>query len=579
MSGILRIDNVLMQVKGKLQENRVKLWLSPYYEDGIGAVDDEIERLSISMAQELNVPVDYCKAALSELQNNALDKLRAQAEFAETGLATIKVRAPNQVGGTRLITINVKLTEIGSTLQELVAKELGTCPLSVKLISAGKVINSHQVLSEQNIKNNQQIMALTLKSSENLAEDAAYNKVQKAREDAQLLINQNEKFMDMEDQKGNAIHLPPEEKNSLMMALAMHEKGRAELKKKNYTDALLFLLDADNEFSHCNSKLLETVDNYALLNLDIAWCYLCLKSVMQLPAAERRLQICESKFKESYGENLDRVMFLKGCTGNEKALIMRLHLLQAIVLYHQNRRYESQSLLLLAESELNQLKISDESVNAIVEMGKSSRRAARKRSRKEQTLLQQVSESKDKTWVNPRSLADLVDMGFPSELCVVALQLSNNKVDDAIDMLRNNHTALEQKVVDDFIPNSSIVDQMTKMGFHPDIIQMSLRKAKNNLIEAVEMLLSMQSDGTYANLLSSILPSSSSTTPSTSALSAITSMLPTSSQDQKLQDHANAMKAFKRFSDGVSSTDDDYLDFALDMEENFIAEYKSFLSL
>lgn len=143
-------------------------------------------------------------------------------------------------------------------------------------------------------------MAVILESSDNSAENAAYDRVQKAREDAQLLINQKRhEFMQvswftqshrsthavnyffplpqMEDQKGNAIHLPPQERNSLMMALAMHEKAKVELKKDNFTEALLLLLDADNEFSHCNSQLLESVDNYALLNLDIAWCYLCLK--------------------------------------------------------------------------------------------------------------------------------------------------------------------------------------------------------------------------------------------------------------------------------------------------------------
>lgn len=49
---------------------------------------------------------------------------------------------------------------------------------------------------------------------------------------------------------------------------------------------------------------------------------------------------------------------------------MRLHLLQAIVLFHQNRRLEAQNVLLLAETELNQLKISDDSVMALVDMGK-----------------------------------------------------------------------------------------------------------------------------------------------------------------------------------------------------------------
>lgn len=43
MSTNLRIDNVLIQVRSKLQEDGVKLWLSPYYEEGIGSNDDEIE--------------------------------------------------------------------------------------------------------------------------------------------------------------------------------------------------------------------------------------------------------------------------------------------------------------------------------------------------------------------------------------------------------------------------------------------------------------------------------------------------------------------------------------------------------
>lgn len=51
---------------------------------------------------------------------------------------------------------------------------------------------------------------------------------------------------------------------------------------------------------------------------------------------------------------------------------MRLHLLQAIVLYHQNRRSEAQNALVLAESEMIQLKISDESLTMLVDMGEWS---------------------------------------------------------------------------------------------------------------------------------------------------------------------------------------------------------------
>lgn len=171
---------------------------------------------------------------------------------------------------------------------------------SVKLINAGKVINSHEMLSEQNLKCNGKIMTIISESSQNLAEsvaqNAAYDRVQKARDDAQLLINRT-KFLQVSvalslsvwslqlitlshqltDQQGNSVHVPPEEGNLIRMGLAMYEKAKVEMKKKNYSEALLFLLEADNDFKHCRSDLLESSDNGARLNLDIVWCYLCLK--------------------------------------------------------------------------------------------------------------------------------------------------------------------------------------------------------------------------------------------------------------------------------------------------------------
>lgn len=37
------------------------------------------------MCQILNIPYDYCLAAINELQTNAIDKLRARDDFAKTG--------------------------------------------------------------------------------------------------------------------------------------------------------------------------------------------------------------------------------------------------------------------------------------------------------------------------------------------------------------------------------------------------------------------------------------------------------------------------------------------------------------
>lgn len=84
--------------------------------------------------------------------------------------------------------------------------------------------------------------------------------------------------MQMEDQDGNAVFLPPSENRALIMAMSFYEKARAAMKRKDYAECLILLLEADELFSICNSKFLDKIDNYALVNLDIVWCYMCLKA-------------------------------------------------------------------------------------------------------------------------------------------------------------------------------------------------------------------------------------------------------------------------------------------------------------
>lgn len=170
---------------------------------------------------------------------------------------------------------------------------------SVKLISSGIILNRLQTLDDQQLHNNQQVMAIVMEttSTEANEESAVYDKFQTTKSDAEILLKRSDSYMDvsfsvipfkknefnflwffqMEDQDGNIVHLPPEEKRALLMALAMHEKGRAALKREDFNEALILLLDADQEYKTCNSRMLESVDNYALLNLDIVWSYLMLK--------------------------------------------------------------------------------------------------------------------------------------------------------------------------------------------------------------------------------------------------------------------------------------------------------------
>lgn len=83
------------------------------------------------------------------------------------------------------------------------------------------------------------------------------------------------------------------------------------------------------------------------------------------------MEICEKHFKKSYGENLDRVITLKGNASSERALIMRLHLLKAILNFHQNQRNQAYSLITTAELEWQQLQVNESLLMTLIEMGKN----------------------------------------------------------------------------------------------------------------------------------------------------------------------------------------------------------------
>lgn len=62
------------------------------------------------------------------------------------------------------------------------------------------------------------------------------------------------------------------------------------------------------------------VDNYALLNLDIVWCYLHLQSFQYLSDAESRLKICETSLIRAYGSNFERLSTVKEACGKFKII-------------------------------------------------------------------------------------------------------------------------------------------------------------------------------------------------------------------------------------------------------------------
>lgn len=171
------------------------------------------KRLATDFASALGIPKDSCLMALSELQNTAIDKLNARREFADHGIATIKVRAPTQsASGTRLVTVKINLHQMGSEFHQLVADTLHLPRRTIKIINAGKFVVDELTLNQQNICNNQQVMAIVVRGGPDTTEESGastsktssessdniHAKLAKAREDAEMLTSQQDySFMEV----------------------------------------------------------------------------------------------------------------------------------------------------------------------------------------------------------------------------------------------------------------------------------------------------------------------------------------------------------------------------------------------
>lgn len=332
-------------------------------------------------------------------------------------------------------------------------------------------MDADQSLASQGVVNNQKFMLIIMEEDERgrKEKESVHRRLQSAKDDALLLMQRQNKYMTMEDQDGNAIHLPPGEQQALMLALAIHEKGKAALKRGHHNEALFLLLEADTEFSRCQSGLLSTVDNYALLYLDIVWCYLKLRSADYLEDAAKRLQQCEDQLTASYGPGMGRVEKIKGNSANERCLLMRLHLMQGIVAYHKNRRDEARLKFNEVQMELQVLKIDEHSLKALVEIGfaenearialreaagnvtdavtricrkRDERESARKTAKKERKMAKRTD--RDNHWVNPKTLNTLTEMGYDVEAALIALRESGNDIDRALLLLTDIPSLMAQ---------------------------------------------------------------------------------------------------------------------------------------
>lgn len=623
MTTELEDENYVIQIRAKLNEQNVKLWELPFYNPSTReSIELELEKLAKSFHEQLtNVALPDCLQTVRKLQQNALDKLASKDEFTRTGVATLRIRAPTQGAANRHFDVKCKTAEPALELAKLVAEQVQTDVGRIKLVSAGRVLHLDRTLAEQNVRNGATVMALIMVQSAEAAqqESNTFDRVYKIRSDAEKIIDGNERsdFLSLEDQDGNALHLPKAEKKALLMALTLYEKGKAALRKENFEEALLLFLEADSDFRMCNSQLLTVVDNYALLNLDIVWCYLCLKNLNQLPDAEQRLRLCEEKFRQSYGENMRRVTAIKGTQQcSEKALLLRLHLLKAVLFFHQNKREEAGIMFQVVETEIQSLRVDDGALSTLLDCGfelTESRIALRacsnnleaaiefingrretvtaneKKSKRERDIYKRIGHSDD-TRINIELVDQLVEMGFSESLAAVALRKNGNDLVEALNDLHSKPDSLKTELASSIEPCKKLTAKLVDLGFHEEVAQSVLKQTLNNFDEAVEFLVNARQNNEYDFLLAAATADSSSASSSSepSAERSSEDACPAGPSRKKVKNERKSESdakqemldiLYKSFSKDIESNSDTYLDLPLVEEATILEQYKKLLNM
>ncbi|XP_039819708.1 NEDD8 ultimate buster 1-like isoform X3 [Panicum virgatum] len=274
--------------------------------------------------------------------------------------------------------------------------------------------------------------------------------------------------LDLEDQSGQKVMFGSvDDMKALKMALMLHQKGKTQMKKKKYKEALDVLIMAEEAFSLCDSKLIQKVDNMPMLQLDIVWCYFVLRDVSCLEVAGTRLEKARVGFERSHGKDSSRFRVLQAGRQADLAIYVRLELLEGVVAYHNGHTEKARESLTSAQAKYLQLQVPDEAISMLMDMGYEARSAKRalkmtgydiqssvdllceereKKIRRQEEdrerqreILEQMRYGKTpmNKAVDLQKLKDLTNIGFEKYLAAEALRINENDAEKALDLLTN----------------------------------------------------------------------------------------------------------------------------------------------
>uniref|UniRef100_A0A669BY26 Negative regulator of ubiquitin-like proteins 1 n=1 Tax=Oreochromis niloticus TaxID=8128 RepID=A0A669BY26_ORENI len=563
-------QNLEAKLKNLLKQEKIQLWNPPYTEQDQQPGRPHMQELAGHYAPLLGLPVSEVGGALESIRAQAVKRGKGNQTFRETSVATLELLLPRDAK---------KVTKAARTEEATrrVAEEHGL--RSIKLILSGRSLSAERRLDEQGVKNHSKVMVLRVSDGElkqQLTEEEEERRsqeesVQRTQKGFQILSERDGSedpdttpFLEIADQKGNPLKIPPTEKKALILAMGFHEKGRALMKRKQHDNALCHLLQADQQFSKCGSALLSSVDNYAVLQLDIVWCYRALEALSCLEDGRSRLQRAEDCFLRCYGEQQERLLMIKGNTGREEVLFLRLYLLQSLLSYIEGNDSQARLQLSRVESLYARLHPDSEKMAQLMALGFSERearlglRACRgdlqeaaihiSTRRQEREELKQRERQKRRTRME--AISALMELGFSQRDAARALHHADGNVDRAYAILLDS-TVLFLSL------------QLLYLGFERDSAEAALRLTGGDVQSATQLLLDNQ--GVLSpELLTPPSTSSSSSTPSSEEPSSASS----SPEDSEL---------VSEVLEDIAPHEEDYLDLTLEEESELISAMKAYL--
>ncbi|NWU91081.1 NUB1 protein, partial [Upupa epops] len=591
-----------------LREDKIQLWKPPYTTENKEA-GKEMKELVQIYSSKLSINENDTEMMLEEIRCKAVERGAGNENFKVTGIARLDVYLPRRK--SRKVPLEINLLITGKELRSQIAQEHELQENAIKIIINKKQLDLGKTLEDQGVTHNAKVMVLQLEQSDEETkrkvqeeeleckkEKERNSKMRRTKKGLEILAEREEyldqdsvPYLEIANQTGRSIEIPPRAKKALVLAMGYHEKGRALMKKKEYEAALPYLLDADKHFCECSAELLNTVDNYAVLQLDIVWCYFRLEQLDCLDDAEKKLSTAHRCFQRCYGENHERLIGIKGSCGREKVLYLRLYLLQGIGHYHSGREKEAAEYIEKASHLHKELYVDPYKVDSLSVLGFSGQEArlalracqgdvdsaasllTNRREEKEQIKKEERAKRKQRK----EDVNKLKSMGCPERAAQIALHRTKGNLDQAFQLILNSpELALE----DDDDPGSVAqyevsqegVDILMYLGFSRESAEQALKVFKGNIHFASQIL------AHYGGVLpASLQPSPEGSSPSEEMASSSSSPTDSAEGSSSQTDEDVEADAVSEIIEDIPEHEEDYLDLTLEEEEQIIKEYLSYI--